>query len=49
MRNLQAAYGHGTANITGIDVSFDSKGKPTFAGIGATVETYYARPVTINR
>ena len=45
---IQASYGHKTFGLSGISVGVDATGMPSFSvGIGATLTTYNARPVTL--
>lgn len=45
---IQAAYGHKTVGLSGINVSISADGTPKFSGgLGVTIKSYYARPVSL--
>ena len=47
--NVEAAYCHQTIGITGVDVSIDSMGSPSFSfGLGCVGTDYIARAVTLS-
>lgn len=47
-KNIYAAYAHETFGYSGISVSFDYVGVPSFSvGFGSTLSEYHGRPVTL--